>query len=92
MKDDNLTTSSAPLDLGISDQSVTAGSTEVTAHLKVGLEEKWQDSWQSVTMGGPQDIVIDGGTSTSQDVSPLYPNRARRVIRRFKVIEQDDEV
>lgn len=86
---DNPTTSTSAADPQMSSQSGTSGS---SSGYKVGLEEQWQYSWQSVTIGIPQSVETEGGTEAGQGMSIPRLSRARRIIRKFRMANQDGEV
>jgi hypothetical protein len=89
MNNDNPTTSTSAADPQVSSQSGTSGS---GSGYKVGLEEQWQYSWQSVAMGIPQGVATEGGTETGQGMGIPRLSRARRIIRKFRMANQDGEV
>jgi hypothetical protein len=83
----NPATATSDAGVEVSGQSGTSGS-----GYRVGLEGQWQHSWQSVTMGTLEGVPTEGGTEAGTGIDIPRFSRARRIIRKFRMANQDGAV
>lgn len=82
-------TATSAVDLETSGQS---GTSSFGSGYRVGLEGQWRHSWQSVTMGTLEGVPTEGGTEAGTGINIPRLNRARRIIRKFRMANQDGAI